>query len=71
VLLVAFAALTVMSPFTLELATDLCAVNHNGVYNRFGAAFLVVTFAAASRPRGARASSTPRSTPGFSAPCSS
>jgi hypothetical protein len=46
VLLVAVAALTALSPFTLELASDLCAVNHNGVYNRFGAAFLVVTFAA-------------------------
>src|SRR5215203_2297001 len=45
VLLVAVAALA-LSPFTLELASDLCAVNHNGVYNRFGAAFLVVTFAA-------------------------
>lgn len=51
VLLVAVAALAALSPFDLELASDLCAVNHNGVYNRFGAAFLVVTFAAGLAPR--------------------
>jgi hypothetical protein len=50
VLLVAVAALAPLSPFDLELASDLCAVNHNGVYNRFGAAFLVVTFAAGLAP---------------------
>jgi hypothetical protein len=50
VLLVALTALPTLSPFDLELASELCAVNHNGVYNRFGAAFLVVTFAAGLAP---------------------
>jgi hypothetical protein len=50
VLLVALTGLAALSPFDLELASELCAVNHNGVYNRFGAAFLVVTFAAGLAP---------------------
>lgn len=50
VLLVIVAALATVSPFDLELASELCAVNHNGIYNRFGAAFLMVTFAAGLAP---------------------
>jgi hypothetical protein len=51
-LLVATAALCVLSPFDLELAAELCDVNHNGVYNRYGAAFLLVTFASGFAPPG-------------------
>lgn len=46
------AALPVLSPFNLEEMTGVCEVNHNGIYNRHGAALLFVTFVAGlTRPR--------------------
>jgi hypothetical protein len=48
----AIAALVTLSPFNLEEMTGACEVNHNGIYNRHGAALLFVTFVAGlTRPR--------------------
>ena len=46
------AALVTLAPFNLEEMTGICEVNHNGIYNRHGAALLFVTFVAGlTRPR--------------------
>jgi hypothetical protein len=46
------AALVTLSPFNLEEMTGICEVNHNGIYNRHGAALLFITFVAGlTRPR--------------------
>jgi hypothetical protein len=46
---IAIAALVVLSPFNLE-DIRACEVNYNGIYNRYGAALLFVTFVAGFTP---------------------
>jgi hypothetical protein len=47
------AALVTLAPFNLEETAGVCEVNYNGIYNRHGAALLLVTFVAGlTRPRG-------------------
>jgi hypothetical protein len=48
----AIAALVVLSPFNLEPMNDACEVNYNGLYNRYGAALLFITFVAGLTPPG-------------------
>jgi hypothetical protein len=51
-LFVGVAALVTLSPFTLEVVTDACGVNYNGIYNRYGAALLFAAMVAGFCPSG-------------------